>query len=116
MALVIILVSTSSVTFKVQKVEASGTIYIRADGSVDPKTAPIQCVGDYYTLSDNIFEAIVVEKSNIIIDGARYTLQGDGGGFILSSINNVTIKNTNIKGSYHDSYRITTAITLGGSN
>jgi parallel beta-helix repeat protein len=43
---------------------------------------------------------IVVERSNITIDGAGHTLQGDGGGsgFSLSYVDNVTIKRTNIKG------------------
>ena len=32
----------------------TGTVYIRADGSIDPPTAPIQRNGDVYTLTDNI--------------------------------------------------------------
>ena len=47
---------------------AGGTIYIKADGSIDPPTAPIT-TGDNitYTFADNIFDEIVVERSNIII-------------------------------------------------
>ena len=84
------------------------TIYIRADGSIEPDTAPISTADNIiYTLTDNIVgdvpfdsKAIVVEKSNITIDGNGYTLQGSGAtyskGFYLSGIDNVTIKNTNI--------------------
>jgi parallel beta-helix repeat protein len=46
-------------------------------------------------------DGIVVERSNIIIDGNGYTLQGTGAyaskGIDLSSRSNVTSKNTNIK-------------------
>jgi parallel beta-helix repeat protein len=42
-----------------------------------------------------------VERGNVVIDGNGYVLQGigNGNGFYWTSINNVTIKNTNIKGS-----------------
>jgi parallel beta-helix repeat protein len=79
---------------------ASGTIYIRADGSIDPPTAPISSLDNItYTFTDNIYDSIVVEKSNIIIDGNEHTLQGSGSGngFSWDSINNVTVKRTNIK-------------------
>jgi parallel beta-helix repeat protein len=79
------------------------TIYIRADGSVDPPTAPIQRNGNLYTLTDNIYTSatygIVISRNNIIVDGSGHTLQGSrsGDGFWGYSLNNVTIKNTNIK-------------------
>jgi parallel beta-helix repeat protein len=98
--LTLLLTSMLILAFNIQPVKASGTIYIRADGSIDPPTAPIT-TGDNitYTFADNIFDEIVVERSNIIIDGYRYTLQGigTGNGFYLSGIDNVTIKNTTIK-------------------
>lgn len=79
---------------------ASGTVYIRADGSIDPTTAPISSLDNItYTFTDNIHDSIVVERSNIIIDGNEHTLQGSGSGngFSWDSINNVTVKRTNIK-------------------
>jgi thermitase len=43
------------VAFKIEPVKASGTIYIRADGSVDPPTAPISTIDNVsYTFADNI--------------------------------------------------------------
>jgi len=57
---------------------AEGTIYIRADGSVEPSTAPIQHSGNVYTLTGNIHGSIVVERNNVVIDGAGFTLQGTG--------------------------------------
>jgi parallel beta-helix repeat protein len=80
---------------------APSAIYIRADGSVDPSTASIQRNGDLYTLTDNIYNSagIVIQRDNIIIDGAGYTLQGvgSGNGIDLSSRTNVTIWNAQIK-------------------
>jgi len=77
----------------------NGPIYIRADGSVDPSTAPISSMDNVtYTFNGNINNSIVVERSNIIIDGNGYTLQGSGLGkaFDLSGVNNVTIKSIDI--------------------
>jgi len=85
------------------------TIYIRADGSIEPDTAPISTVDNItYTFTDNIAgdvpaysKAIVVEKDNIVVDGAGYILQGTGSGkagIILSGRSNVTIKNMEIRG------------------
>jgi len=77
----------------------NGPIYIRADGSVDPSTAPISSMDNVtYTFDGNINNSILVERSNIIIDGNGYTLQGSGLGkaFDLSGVNNVTIKSIDI--------------------
>jgi parallel beta-helix repeat protein len=53
-----------------------------------------------YMLTSNVSCPIVVERSNIIVDGKGYTLQGSGNGdgFNLSSVDGVTIRNTNIIG------------------
>ena len=52
------------------------TIFIRPDGSINPASLPIQRNGDTYTLTGNIYDPILVQKSNIIIDGAGYSLIG----------------------------------------
>ncbi len=52
------------------------TIYIRQDGSINPATAPIRRDGDIYTFTGDAFARIYVQRGNIIIDGAGYTLQG----------------------------------------
>jgi parallel beta-helix repeat protein len=108
--LTLFLIGMLTLAFNIQPVKAEGTIYIRADGSIDPPTAPIQRNGDVYTLTANIIidvvaDGIVVERSSIIVDGAGYTLQGsglpwEGNGFDCSGINNVTIRNTNIEAFY----------------
>jgi parallel beta-helix repeat protein len=104
--IVLLLTSMLTLTFNTQRVEAQGTIYIRADGSVEPSTAPIHTVDNFtYVLTDNITSdtnGIVVERNNTIIDGNGYTLQGFLGfgstGIVLSEYSdNVTVRNTQIK-------------------
>jgi parallel beta-helix repeat protein len=94
-----LLIGMLNVAFRVQGVEASGTIYIRADGSIDPPTANITTT-DYvtYTFTGNINDSIVVEKDNIIVDGAGHILEGfnSGYGFSLYGRVNVTIKKLHI--------------------
>jgi hypothetical protein len=57
------------------------TVFIRPDGCVDPASAPIQQSDNTYTLTGNLNAAIRILKSNVILDGAGYTLSGpyDGG-------------------------------------
>jgi len=106
LAFILLLLSMSS-AFNVQPVRASGTIYIRADGSVDPPTASISTVDNLtYTLTgDILFESIAVERDNIVVDGAGYkvlgTNQKDTSGISLSRRRNVTIKNMEIKWFCH---------------
>jgi parallel beta-helix repeat protein len=75
-------------------------IHIKADGSVDPSTAPIHYDGNLYTLTDDIEDySVVVERDNIVVDGAGHTLQGVGGGngVTLTGRNNVKIINISIR-------------------
>jgi parallel beta-helix repeat protein len=84
------------------------TIYIGADGSIQPPTAPISSVDNViYTLTDDIAgnvtagsSAIILQRDNIIIDGAGHTLQGTQAsgsrGIELTGRSNVTIKNMKI--------------------
>jgi len=81
-------------------VKASETIYIRSDGSVEG-TDKIQRDGDVYTFTADIFDSygIVVERDNIVVDGAGYTLQGTGNytGISLVDRSNVTVRNVEIR-------------------
>jgi parallel beta-helix repeat protein len=101
--LIVILIGMLGLSFEVHRVEASGTIHIRADGSIDPPDAPISTFDNVtYTLSGNITsdaDGIVIERDNIVVDGAGYTVQGagSGNGTDLTSRSNITIKNTTIK-------------------
>lgn len=94
-------------------VKASGTICIRSDGSVYPDTTPIATLDNItYYFTNNIYDEIVVQRNNIVVDGAGYILQGTGGsgtGIYLSGISNVTIKNIEI-------VSFTTGIILSSSS
>lgn len=90
-----------SLAFHIQLVKAGGIIYIRPDGSVDPDDGRIisEDLVHYYFTQD-IYDSIVVEKDDIVVDGADHTLEGSGsatGIRLLSGGSNVTIKNTEIK-------------------
>jgi len=102
---ILILLSTGMLTlaFNSQPVRAIGTIYIRADGTIDPPTAPIQRNGNLYTLTDNIYpdlDGIWIERNNMTLNGACYTLHGNGNntgtGILASHVNNITLKNMKI--------------------
>jgi parallel beta-helix repeat protein len=105
MMLSLMLISTLTLALNIQPVKASGTIYIRADGSIDPPTAPISTVDNVtYTLTDDITssgDGIIVERDKIIIDGDGYTVQGPGTypskGIYLYQRSNIKIKNIEIK-------------------
>jgi parallel beta-helix repeat protein len=101
--LTLLLTSMLTLAFNIQPAKASGTIYIRADGSIDPPTAPVQRNGNIYILSDNITsysDGIVIQKDDIVLDGGNHTIRGpNGGGFgiyLLDKVN-VTIKSINVE-------------------
>jgi hypothetical protein len=52
------------------------TILIRPDGSISPDDVPITRNGNIYTFTDNIRATMKIQKSNIVLDGAGYTLSG----------------------------------------
>lgn len=94
-------------------------IYIRANGSVEPPTAPIQRNGDLYTLTGDLGlgytkYAFFIERNNMTFDGAGHQIYTPefslvANGMTLSGRNNVTIKNTFISGPC-------TALCLGSSS
>jgi len=99
------------------------TVYIRADGSIDPPTTPILTVDNLtYTFIDNIYDwTVVVERDNIIIDGNGYALQGTKAswskGIDLSGRTNVTVRNTQIK-NFTDGIRLDSSSnnSISGNN
>jgi parallel beta-helix repeat protein len=119
MLLAVLLVSTFALAFYVRTTSAQAeTIYINSNGSVTPFTAPISSSDNIiYTFIRNIsyptYNGIEVDRSNIVIDGNGYTVQGSqsGNGITLTGVTNVVIKNVNVQHfdygiclSYSDSY------------
>ncbi|MCJ7719653.1 right-handed parallel beta-helix repeat-containing protein, partial [Candidatus Bathyarchaeota archaeon] len=100
-ALVLLFISLLTSAFTVKPAMASNPVYIRADGSIDPPESPISSIDNTtFTLTDNIYGSITIERDNIQVDVAGHTLQGTGSekGIYLSSRNNVTIRNADIRG------------------
>jgi parallel beta-helix repeat protein len=98
---IFLLASMFTLACDIKPATANGTVHIRADGSVDPPTAPIQRNGNFYTLTGNIStsaDGIVIERNNMTLDGAGYTIHGaaSGIGIYIYERNNVTVKNTKI--------------------
>jgi parallel beta-helix repeat protein len=118
--LTILINGTVKLTFSVQLAETTGTIYIKADGLVEPSTAPIQNIGNHsYMFTSNINGSIVVERDNIMIDGACYSLQGTRSekGIDLTGKSNITIKNLKVTKFYYGFYfESSSNITLSGNN
>lgn len=98
----LLLIVVSTPLLRIPSVKATGTIFIRPDGAVDPPTAPISSIDRItYTFTNNIYDEIVVQRHHINIDGAGFTLQGSGAinstGIYLSGASYVAVKNTKIR-------------------
>jgi len=124
--LTLLLTSMLMLGFNTQTAKADpGTIYIRADGSIDPPTAPILTVDNVtYTLTGNITsdaDGIVIERDNIVVDGAGYTIQGtealDSKGIDLSGRTNVTVRDTQTE-NFYDGIHLTSSSnnSMNGNN
>jgi parallel beta-helix repeat protein len=100
-ALLLLCLLSSMLNIEPSKAVYTGTIYIRANGAVDPSFAPILNNGNIlYTFDDNIRGSIVVQRNNIVINGAGHNLEYAGNltGIDLSGRSNVTVKNLTIEG------------------
>ncbi len=76
-------------------------ITIQKDGTISPASSSIVQSGNTYTLTDNITDyTIVVDRDNIILEGANHMLQGESNlaGVFVQEHNNVTVQNLNIRG------------------
>ena len=89
------------------------TIFINADGSIDPRDAPILSLDNVtYTMTENItfepwIDGVVIMRDNIVFEGNGFTLQGYSrslleSGIYLDGRRNVTVRNAQI-GNFHHS-------------
>lgn len=81
----------------------SPTIFIRADGSIDPPTAPLEKNGDLYVLTEDLVtetNCITIERDNTILDGANHKITGTNQnlqrGISLNDVQKVTVQNLEI--------------------
>lgn len=79
-----------------------GIYYIDSNGMVKPSTAPIQQVGNVYTLtSDIIGHPIWIQYSGAVLEGAGHLIKGNqtsGFGVTLNCTKNVIVKNLQVTG------------------
>lgn len=76
------------------------SITINSDGSVTPMSAPVEKNGNNYKFTDNVDKAsstnecLIIKKSNIVVDGAGFTLKGHGqsSAIIMKDLLGVTVK------------------------
>jgi len=78
------------------------SIEITEDGDVTG-TDKIQRSGNLYTFTENIVGSIVIFRNGIVVDGAGYTLKGNGDrtGIWLQEKSDITIKNIHIRNFTH---------------
>ena len=105
----LILLTTSLFCFTayIQVAKAQGTITIHSDGTFSPSSAHLVIIepeGErkYYTFTSNISDStIVVQKDNVIIDGAGYSLLGNSDidtGIELQDVTGNRVTGLNIEG------------------
>jgi len=51
-------------------------VFIRPNGNVDPASAPIQRNGNTYIFTGDVYAELTIEKADVVLDGAGYTLHG----------------------------------------
>jgi len=111
-----------------------GTVYINPDGRVNPKTPSIATSDNItYTLTEDVIEAIVVERSDITLNGNGHELQADpvaaanGSGIalagtyhstthIVTGLSNVTVENVKIRGFAYGIVVQSPNATIRGNN
>jgi parallel beta-helix repeat protein len=79
------------------------SITILASGAISPQNSPVTTLNNVtYTLTADISDNIVIQRSNAVIDGNGFTLHGPNPttsyGITLDTVRNVTIINMNVIG------------------
>jgi hypothetical protein len=75
-AFIAILVSTIFLVHDVTPTLAMQTVFIDSDGSINPNSVPIQRSENTYFFTGNVYACLIVNKSDVVIDGAGYALCG----------------------------------------
>ena len=103
--------------------DTTTAIYILDDGSLYPESANgtiIEQNGNVYTLLTDVPEiSFVIQRSNVVLDGAGYSISGDSEiGIDIEEVTGVTVKNLNIVGPYMNGIYIvgSSGITLIDNN
>jgi hypothetical protein len=99
----LLVMTVAEVPFQPASAQSYNTVYIKPDGSIEPTTVPIQRTGNTYTFTADINNYfLVIQRDNIIVDGANFTFQKGTGvspvtfGINITDRSNVTLKNLKI--------------------
>ena len=111
--MLVFLTASSIINLKLVKADNPSNITINVDGSINPISAPILRAGNKYMLTGDFDGYLTIEASDIILDGAGYTVKGLEGENIVNTENpsmeevtaiydltNVTVKNFVIRGEF----------------
>jgi len=108
MLLALLLATIITLGMDMKSVEAEGvkTIYIKADGTIEPSNANITTSDSVkYTFNGTNYYPIVIERNNITVDGNGFAVQGKKDyrsiGINLYNLNNVTIANVTVRDFGH---------------
>jgi parallel beta-helix repeat protein len=101
-----LLVWPSVISLSIDTVAAQTIIYIREDGAIEPETAPIFSLDNViYTLTGDIEGSIVIDRDNIIVDGAGHLLESgeaeDSIGVDINGRFNVTIDSLKVRNFFY---------------
>ena len=106
MTLLFIGMFSLAIIVKPAKAEWTGSVYIRADGSIDPPDAPITTSDNMtYIVTSDLAGTIIVERDNIVLNGTGHSVSGivEGRywirlehGIRLEYVRNVTVTGFNI--------------------
>jgi len=81
-------------------INENSTIYIMADGTINPLTAPIEKNGDVYSLISDFYGSIEIQRDNIVFNGNGHKIvgndSGESTGLNLTERSGTTIKNLDI--------------------
>jgi hypothetical protein len=84
------------------RAQTKDMITLNANGTVTPSTAPIQQDGDTYTLTSGYEGSVLIQRSNIVFDGAGNFIQSPDNVYYclkLDSVSNITVRNLVVKGT-----------------
>jgi parallel beta-helix repeat protein len=101
--ILVLLCSTTlgSVCLQPVKAQYQGDLIINADGTVTPSSAPILQSGNMYSLTSDINGTITVNRSNVVLDGNKHTIDVKSIfdiGITLNDTTNSTIINFSVVG------------------
>jgi parallel beta-helix repeat protein len=102
MILILVFAGLFLSVFRINSVHASAgaTIFIQADGTIFPSTAPISSFDNItYTQIGDIYEEMEIDRENVVFVGDGHVIQGSGAGIGIHVFNrnNVTIRNVQVQ-------------------